>query len=271
MTSSSSSHPLGGGGESLNVTGAGINSRVSPVCVPDELLRDSEIIYSDSEVTALLENAKGRKLASAGHITLLIAQPLSTVYDFSPASIPLLSRLLQLSHNLLHERFIRSSASLYPYSSAAIARSPSPGSSSTAVEDEEVESRPVFPPRPQGSTSLLTESIGFVVGPFKDPLNASLPYLTLHAFLGPLDLASFYIKNFPFGPLGFYKLEDLIAEIRESTSNNRIKSGSAYKNPRSSGIANMGQTVPRPLDQVPAAGAREGLPNGGEFHKVENS
>jgi len=52
-----------------------------------------------------------------------------------------------------------------------------------------------------------------------------------------------------YGPLAWYPIEDLIAEIRESVTNNRIKSG--YEN-----------RVRAPIDMVPSAGARVGHADG---------
>lgn len=126
-----------------------------------------------------------------------------------------------------------------------------------------------------------------------DPLNGGHPHLTLHAMLGPLDKASFYTRSFPFGPLGFYAIEDLIAEIRyvsapvgrlrarlpsvttpgptqpsyitrltfrasrrEESSNNRI---------RSSHPPSANSNRPRPLTIALDAGSRSGLPNGLEI------
>jgi hypothetical protein len=51
--------------------------------------------------------------------------------------------------------------------------------------------------------------------------------------------------------LAWYPIEDLIAEIRESVSNNRVKSG----------YENRGKA---PIDMVPSAGARAGHADGVE-------
>jgi len=56
-----------------------------------------------------------------------------------------------------------------------------------------------------------------------------------------------------YSSVAWYGIEDLIAEIREQTSNNRVRStGPERKNSR-------------PIDQVPNAGARAGLPDGREL------
>jgi len=57
-------------------------------------------------------------------------------------------------------------------------------------------------------------------------------------------------RGIAFGSLAWYAIDDLIAEIRESTSNNRVKSG--YENR----VA--------PIDHVPRAGARTGHSDGVE-------
>jgi len=49
--------------------------------------------------------------------------------------------------------------------------------------------------------------------------------------------------------MAWYDIDDLIAEIRETVSNNRVKSG--YENRRSA-----------PIDMVPQAGARTGTTDG---------
>jgi hypothetical protein len=51
--------------------------------------------------------------------------------------------------------------------------------------------------------------------------------------------------------LAWYPIEDLIAEIRESISNNRVKSG-------------YGNRSSAPIDMVPSAGARAGHADGVE-------
>jgi len=56
-------------------------------------------------------------------------------------------------------------------------------------------------------------------------------------------------RGVAYGPLAWYAIDDLIAEIRESVSNNRIKSG--YQN-----------RTKAPIDMVPHAGARAGTADG---------
>lgn len=59
-------------------------------------------------------------------------------------------------------------------------------------------------------------------------------------------------RGVAYGPLAWYAIDDLIAEIRESVSNNRVKSG--YDN-----------RINAPIDTVPEAGARTGAADGNEY------
>jgi len=92
--------------------------------------------------------------------------------------------------------------------------------------------------------------IGFITPPFKDSKIPVTDHLHAHAFIGPPDLLGWW-RGVAYGPLAWYPIEDLIAEIRESTTNNRVKSG--YDNRRRA-----------PIDMVPSAGARAGHADGVE-------
>jgi len=59
-------------------------------------------------------------------------------------------------------------------------------------------------------------------------------------------------RGIAYSPMAWYSIDDLIAEIRESVSNNRVKSG--YANRASA-----------PIDLVPHAGARMGAADGTEY------
>ena len=71
-------------------------------------------------------------------------------------------------------------------------------------------------------------------------------HLHAHAMLGPPDKsaagASFYRRNVIFGALNWWGIEDLRAEIREESSNNRVKSGYEHRHGA-------------PIDRVPDAGS----------------
>jgi hypothetical protein len=117
--------------------------------------------------------------------------------------------------------------------------------------------------------------IGFITPPFKDNKIPVTDHLHAHAYIMPADLMGWW-RGIAYGPLAWYAIDDLIAEIRsvppfstlspssetvtaglflfyfrESVSNNRVKSG--YEN-RSKA----------PIDLVPSAGARSGTADGRE-------
>ncbi|KAG6837041.1 hypothetical protein H0H93_015904 [Arthromyces matolae] len=90
--------------------------------------------------------------------------------------------------------------------------------------------------------------IGFITPPFKDNKIPVTDHLHCHAYISPPDLMGWW-RGIAYGPLAWYSIDDLIAEIRESVSNNRIKSG--YENRRRA-----------PIDMIPSAGARSGTADG---------
>jgi hypothetical protein len=93
--------------------------------------------------------------------------------------------------------------------------------------------------------------IGFVNGMPSDP---AMPYPHLHAqaFLGNFDRklpgSTMWRRTVVFNLFNWWGVEDLRAEIREESSNCRVKSG--YEDRFDS-----------PIDKVPDAGAVAGLPN----------
>jgi len=90
--------------------------------------------------------------------------------------------------------------------------------------------------------------IGFITPPFKDNQIPVTDHLHAHAYIVPADLMGWW-RGIAYGPLAWYAIDDLIAEIRESVSNNRVKSGH--------------QNRPQaPIDMVPHAGSRTGTANG---------
>lgn len=107
-------------------------------------------------------------------------------------------------------------------------------------------------PTPVSHCRKLKRLIGFVSGPIRDPLSRITSHLHLHIILGPLDSpsASWVRRTVVFNSvLNFYELEDLIAEIREETSNNRAKSG--Y-----SAVKEGGRKEP-PIEKVVTAGSAQ--------------
>ncbi|EIW70738.1 hypothetical protein TREMEDRAFT_71367 [Tremella mesenterica DSM 1558] len=93
--------------------------------------------------------------------------------------------------------------------------------------------------------------VGFVGSVMKDPQSPHA-HLHAHAMLGPIDTtlpgATFWRRTVVFGGVNWWSVDDLRAEIREETSNNRVKSGYTDR-----GTA--------PIDKVPDAGSTSGLPN----------
>jgi len=93
--------------------------------------------------------------------------------------------------------------------------------------------------------------IGFITPPFKDNKIPVADHLHAHAYIAPGDLMGWW-RGVAYSSVAWYDIDDLIAEIRESVSNNRVKSG--YANRTSA-----------PIDLVPQAGARMGAADGTEY------
>ncbi|KAI3622133.1 histidine triad family protein [Moniliophthora roreri] len=91
--------------------------------------------------------------------------------------------------------------------------------------------------------------IGFINPPFKDNKIPVTDHLHCHGYIGPGDLMGWW-RGIAYSSLAWYSIDDLIAEIRESVSNNRVKSG--YQNRNAA------------IDRVPQAGARSGTADGRE-------
>ncbi|KAF7320011.1 hypothetical protein MKEN_00785000 [Mycena kentingensis (nom. inval.)] len=73
-------------------------------------------------------------------------------------------------------------------------------------------------------------------------------HLHCHAYILPADQLGWW-RGVAYGPMAWYAIDDLIAEIRESVSNNRVKSGHENR-------------AAAPIDRVHDAGARMGTANG---------
>ncbi|KAL0579782.1 hypothetical protein V5O48_002193 [Marasmius crinis-equi] len=91
--------------------------------------------------------------------------------------------------------------------------------------------------------------VGFINPPFKDTKIPVTDHLHCHAYIGSANLTGWW-RGISYSSVAWYPVDDLIAEIRESVSNNRVKSG--YTN----------RTAP--IDNVPQAGARSGTADGRE-------
>ena len=55
--------------------------------------------------------------------------------------------------------------------------------------------------------------VGFITPPFKDNKIPIMDHLHVHAYLGTADLAGWW-RGIAYGPLAWYSVQDLIAEIR---------------------------------------------------------
>jgi hypothetical protein len=135
-------------------------------------------------------------------------------------------------------------------------------------------------PGPNTSPSLpLTANpafhVGFITPPFRDSKIPVTDHLHVHAYVGTLDRAGWW-RAIAYSSAGWYSIEDLVAEIRcvlwlrclalasdvmesivffsEQTSNNRVRS------------TDPDRKNSRPIDRVPNAGARAGMPDGRELN-----
>ncbi|KAG5652287.1 hypothetical protein H0H81_005547 [Sphagnurus paluster] len=185
-----------------------------------------EVLWRDDNFTIYRE--KAQPLSSKGHLIVAFNLHVPSIYTLSSSDLPLLVNIRNLATRLL--------TSLLPHSSPTTTPTPVP-----------------YPSAPlQGQENLFR--IGFITPPFKDNKIPVTDHLHAHAYIMPADLMGWW-RGVAYGPLAWYPIDDLIAEIRESVSNNRIKSG--YVNRRSA-----------PIDMVPHAGARAGTADGIETSEL---
>ncbi|KAF8350215.1 hypothetical protein F5887DRAFT_420584 [Amanita rubescens] len=181
-----------------------------------------EILWRDSNFTAYRE--KVNPVSSKAHIIIAFNLHIPSIYTLSSSDLPLLVNLRDLAERLLSS-FTAQSQPTTPTVSPVNARSAVPL---------------------RGVTDSFR--IGFITPPFKDNRIPVTDHLHAHAYISPADLMGWW-RGVAYGPLAWYAVDDLIAEIRESVSNNRVKSG--YQN-----------RVHAPIDQVPGAGSRSGTADG---------
>ncbi|CUA72294.1 hypothetical protein RSOLAG22IIIB_00959 [Rhizoctonia solani] len=194
-----------------------------------------QIIWKDENVTAYVE--KNNPVSSKGHIIILLNFHVPSIYSLSSTDLPLLVHIQRLATRLLTQLTPSSVASSFaPNSNLNPPPSPGPNASPTL---------------PLTSTSHF--HVGFITPPFRDSKIPVTDHLHVHAYIGSLDRAGWW-RAVAYSSVGWYSIEDLIAEIREQTSNNRIRS--THPERKNS----------RPIDHVPNAGARTGLPDGRELH-----
>ncbi|KAG1783648.1 hypothetical protein EV702DRAFT_1017542 [Suillus placidus] len=190
----------------------------SPRCAAEP-----EILWRDENFTAYQETA--HPVSSSGHIIIAFNLHVPSIYTLSSSDLPLLVNIRNLGRRLL-------SASSPP--SSPLFSSGNSSAPSAPLQHTESQFR-----------------IGFITPPFKDNKIPITDHLHTHAYLAPADLLGWW-RGVAYGPLAWYAIDDLIAEIRESVSNNRVKSG--YDN-----------RINAPIDTVPDAGARTGAANGDEY------
>ncbi|KAJ6604307.1 hypothetical protein DFH09DRAFT_1122281 [Mycena vulgaris] len=174
-----------------------------------------ELLWRDDNFTAYRE--KANPVSSKGHIIIAFNLHVPSIYTLSSTDLPLLVNIRSLATRLLTSMLPPSSPVSMPSTSA-----------------------PLHRPNPQfriGFTTTFTDT--------KIPVS---DHLHAHAYIAPADLMGWW-RSKAYGPLSWYDIDDLIAEIRESVTNNRVKSG----------YANRPQA---PIDMVPHAGARAGTADG---------
>ncbi|KAI0374439.1 hypothetical protein BV20DRAFT_506878 [Pilatotrama ljubarskyi] len=182
-----------------------------------------EILWRDDNFTVYRETAN--PVSSKGHIVVVFNLHVPSLYTLSSSDLPLLVTLRDLSHRLL--------TSLQTSSSSPLA---SPVSTHTQ--------------NPLDATQHLRATrekfrIGFITPPFKDNKIPVTDHLHAHAYVLPADRLGWW-RSVAYSSVAWYEVDDLVAEIREETSNNRVRSGA----------------TPRPIDFVPDAGARRGTADG---------
>ncbi|KAF8710305.1 hypothetical protein RHS03_02106, partial [Rhizoctonia solani] len=196
-----------------------------------------QIIWKDENVTAYVE--KNNPVSSKGHIIILLNFHVPSIYALSSTDLPLLVHIQRLATRLLTQLHPSSVASSFtPNENANPPPSPGPNAA---------------PNLPLTPTSPFR--VGFITPPFRDSKIPVTDHLHVHAYIGTTDLAGWW-RAMAYSSVGWYSIEDLIAEIREQTSNNRVRS------------TNPERKNSRPIDRVPDAGARAGLPDGRELNDL---
>ena len=133
----------------------------------------------------------------------------------SSSDIPLLVSLRTLAQRLLSNYI----TPIPPLSAGLIPPSTATPSSTPGQNTPFPLASPIRSSSPLPSTSLndpLVDStfhIGFITPPWKDNKIPVKDHLHVHAYVEPLDLAGWW-RGVSYGPLAWYAIDDLIAEIR---------------------------------------------------------
>lgn len=195
----------------------------------------TQIIWKDDNVTAYVE--KNNPVSSKGHIIILLNLHVPSIYALSSSDLPLLVHIQRLAHRLLTQLHPSSMSSSFAPSSNL---NPPPSPGPNAAPSLPLNANPAF-------------HVGFITPPFRDSKIPVTDHVHAHAYIGTLDRAGWW-RAIAYSSVGWYSIEDLIAEIREQTSNNRVRSNDPERKNT------------RPIDQIPEAGARAGLPDGRELN-----
>ncbi|KAK7694362.1 hypothetical protein QCA50_001548 [Cerrena zonata] len=198
--------------------------------------KQAEVLWRDDNFTIYRERAN--PVSSKGHLLVVFNLHVPSIYMLSTSDLPLLVTLRDLSRRLLSSLLPSST----PQSSPSI-QAVTPVTAQTPAQ--------LLPTRAASSSNNELFRIGFITPPFKDSKIPVTDHLHAHAYILPADLMGWW-RAVGFSNLAWYDVDDLIAEIREESSNNRVRSGPSTHD------------RPRPIDQVPTAGARRGLSNGVE-------
>ncbi|EIM92689.1 uncharacterized protein STEHIDRAFT_89903 [Stereum hirsutum FP-91666 SS1] len=203
-----------------------------PLCGVVSAARDSpshNILHRDDNFTAYHETAN--PVSSKGHIIIAFNLHVPSIYMLSSSDLPLLVQVRDLATRLLTDLAGRPSTDV-----PASPISPSPRASTFMAATP--------------TTDTPNFRIGFITPPWKDSKIPVTDHLHAHAYVLPADKLGWW-RGVAYGGLAWYAIEDLIAEIREETTNNRVKSG-------------YGNRSNAPIDTVADAGSRMGHADGTE-------
>lgn len=245
-----------------SVPGAGSPTNGRSSSTQDSYVSGRHIIYRDDDITVYPADDADALCAGGRHLTIVLNRHLTSVYDFVSAIASSASGLTALPcgqrrannetqgpTDLALLSHITATASRLLLATAA--KSPEAADRIFGAKDVSVgfvNGMPRAYERRAAHTARalpLAFADVFILG---DPRS---PYAHLHAqaFLGPFEKSlpgsTLWRRNVVFSTLNWWAIPDLIAEIREETSNNRIKSGYESLRPNA------------PLSKVPDAGAAE--------------
>jgi len=200
-----------------------------------------EILWRDDNFTVYRERAY--PVSSKAHLIIVFNLHVPSLYTLSSSDVPLLVSLRNTAH-----RFLSALTQSPPSPLATPTPMPMTANSTASSTTTLVQSPPLNAATPLDPQQSSNFRVGFISPPFKDSCIPVKDHLHAHAYVAPNDRCGWW-RGVAFGPLAWYAVDDLIAEIRESSSNNRVKSG--YENRGSA-----------PINRVADAGMRSGTANG---------